>query len=152
MAYQSRDSGFTLIELIMVIVVLGAISLFVVPRLNTTDFDALSFEQELKTAVRFAHKLSIASECEVQVRLTATTYDLFYPDSSCNPPDAFGNNPVKDPIHTGGYSGTAPVGVTIASFGNFYFTANGAPDISGVITINPGGRQIIVNPDTGFIQ
>ena len=91
MVYQRRISGFTLIELILVIVVLGALSVFVSPRFfQKTSFDSLAFEQELKTAIRFAHTLSIASGCEVQVSLTANSYALNFPDSSCNPPDAFG--------------------------------------------------------------
>ena len=152
MVYQSRAFGFTLIELIMVLVVLGAISIFVVPSLDKSTFDTLSFHQELKTAVRFAHKLSIASGCEVQVSLTANSYSLFYPNTACNPPDAFGTNPVSHPVQSGAYSGSSPSGVGIASFGNFFFTSSGAPSSSGTITINPGGRQIVVNPLTGFVQ
>ncbi len=136
----------------MVLVVLGAISIFVVPRLNKSTFDSLSFEQELKTAIRYAHKLSVASECEVQVAVTANSYALFYPDSTCNPPDAFGGNPVSHPVQTGAYSGIVPAGVTIAGFGDFYFTASGAPSSSGTITISPDARQIIVNPVTGYVQ
>ena len=153
MAYQSRANGFTLIELIMVIVVLGALSLFIAPRFTSkTNFDTLSFFQELKTAIRFAHKLSIASGCEVQVSLTANSYSLFYPNTASNPPDAFGTNPVSHPVQSGAYSGSSPSGVGIASFGNFFFTASGAPSSSGTITVNPGGRQMVVNPLTGFVQ
>ncbi len=136
----------------MVIVVLGALAVFAAPKFNNTTFDTLSFHQELKTAIRFAHKLSIASGCEVQVVLTANSYSLFYPNTTCNPPDAFGTNPVTHPTTPGAYTGTSPSGVTIAGFGNFYFTANGAPNSAGTITINPGGRQIIVNTLTGYVQ
>ena len=86
----------------MVIVVLGALSLFVAPSFSSkSSFDTLSFHQELKTAIRFAHKLSIASGCEVQVALTANSYSLFYPDTTCNPPDAFGANAVDHPVQSG---------------------------------------------------
>jgi MSHA pilin protein MshC len=153
MLYQSRANGFTLIELIMVIVVLGALSIFVAPSFSSkTSFDTLSFHQELKTAIRFAHKLSIATQCEVQVSLAANSYALFYPDVTCNPPDAFGTNPVNHPVQPGAYAGNSPSGVTITSFGNFFFKASGAPSSSGTITINPGGRQIVVNALTGFVQ
>lgn len=153
MQYSTRVGGFTLIELIMVLVVLGALSVFVAPRFfNKTSFDALSFHQELKTAIRFAHKLSIASGCEIQVSLTANSYALFYPDTTCNPPDGFGATPVKHPVETGNYAATAASGVTIAGFGNFYYTTNGAPSTAGTITINPGGRTIVVNALTGFVQ
>ncbi|MDT8453186.1 MAG: type II secretion system protein, partial [Gammaproteobacteria bacterium] len=96
--YQRRASGFTLIELIMVLVVLGALAMFVMPRLNTSSYDSLSFQQELKTAIRYAHKTSLAAECEVQVVLTANSYALFYPDNTCNPPDGFGAFAVNHPV------------------------------------------------------
>lgn len=153
MAYPTRTCGFTLIELIMVIVLLGALSVFVVPRFfQKTSFDSLAFEQELKTAIRFAHKLSIASGCEVQVALTASSYALFYPDSSCNPPDAFGANPVNHPLQPGNYAGTAPSGVSLSGFGNFDFNTLGAPSAAGVITVDPGARLITVQPLTGYVQ
>jgi MSHA pilin protein MshC len=153
MVYQRRISGFTLIELILVIVVLGALSVFVSPRFfQKTSFDSLAFEQELKTAIRFAHTLSIASGCEVQVSLTANSYALYFPDSSCNPPDAFGANPVNHPLQQGTYAGTAPSGVTIAGFGDFYFNDLGVPDAAGGITVNPGGRLITVMSLTGYVR
>ena len=149
----SRVKGFTVIELVMVIVVLGILSVFVMPRFNSqSSFDSLSFHQELKTAIRFAHKLSIASACDVQVQITANSYSLFYPDSPCNPPDTFGSNPVSHPIKSTSYTGTAPNGVTVAGFGNFSFNAIGAPSSSGTITLNPDARLIKINNLTGFVE
>ena len=153
MVYPSRAYGFTLIELIMVIVLLGALSVFVSPRFfQKTSFDSLAFEQELKTAIRFAHNLSIASGCEVQVALTANSYALYFPDSSCNPPDAFGANPVNHPLQSGNYQGAAPSGVSISGFGDFYFDALGVPSAAGGITVDPEGRLITVMPLTGYVQ
>lgn len=153
MAGKMRVSGFTLIELIMVLVVLGALSIFVLPRMfNKGSFDTIAFQQELKTAIRYAHKLSIASGCEIQVSLTANSYALFYPNTTCNPPDGYGTNPVGHPVQSGNYSNTTVTGVTIAGFGNFNFTAVGAPSAAGTITINPGGKTIVVNALTGYVQ
>lgn len=137
----------------MVLVVLGALSIFVLPRMfDKSSFDTFSFQQELKTAIRYAHKLSIASGCEIQVSLTATSYALFYPDTTCNPPDGYGTNPVMHPAQSGNYANTTVTGVTIAGFGNFNFTAVGAPSAAGTITINPGGKTIVINALTGFVQ
>jgi len=153
MACPTRVTGFTLIELIMVIVLLGALSFFAAPRFfQKSAFDSLAFEQELKTAIRFAQKLSIASGCEVQVALTANSYALYYPDTSCNPPDAFGANPVQHPLQSNSYADVAPGGVTIAGFGNFYYDNLGAPSAAGTITVDPGGRQITVMPLTGYVR
>jgi len=153
MACPTRISGFTLIELIIVIVLLGALSVFTIPRFfQKTSFDSLAFEQELKTAIRFAHNLSTASGCEVQVALTANNYALYFPDSSCNPPDAFGANPVNHPLQSGNYTGAAPSGVSISGFGDFYFNDVGSPSAAGGITVDPGGRLITVMPLTGYVR
>ena len=159
MALQKRARGFTLIELISVLVVLGALATFISPRFfQQTAFDTLAFQQELTTAIRYAHKLSIASGCEVQVSLTANTYTLFYPNNAdanpatCDSPTAFGSNLIMHPSQSGGYTGTAPSGVTMVNFGNFFFSTLGSPSNSGTITINPGGRQITIHPLTGFVQ
>lgn len=136
----------------MVLVLLGALSIFMLPRLTTSEFDTLSFHQELKTAIRYAHKLSVASECQIQVAVTANSYALFYPDGACSLPVTFGTKPVNHPVKSGAYTGTAPTGVMLAGFGNFYFSANGAPSSSGTITLSPGTRQMVVHPLTGFVQ
>ena len=148
-----RMRGFTLIELIMVMVVIGAMSVFVVPRFfNQSTYDTLTFHQELKTAIRFAHKLSIASGCAIQVAPTANSYALYYPNTGCEPPYAFGANPVSHPVQSGAYADTAPPNVSLTDFGNFYFSPVGDPSASGSITINPGARTITVNAITGFVQ
>ena len=156
---SNRLAGFTLIELIMVLVVLAALSAFAIPRFTQqSTFSSSTFYQELITAIRFANKLSIASGCQIQVAITATRYDLYYPNNAdgnantCDPPAAFGSNPVLNPSKPGSYSGTAASGVTITGFGNFYFGTSGEPSNAGTITVNPGNRQIIIHPDTGFIQ
>jgi MSHA pilin protein MshC len=155
----TRSAGFTLIELIMVLVVLAALSVFAFPRfVQQTDFNSSAFYQELKTAIRFANKLGIASGCPIRVAITANSYALHYPDNtdgnaaSCDPPAAFGSNPVINPTKPGNYTGTTSSGVTITGFGDFYFGTSGEPSNAGTITVNPGNRQIIIHPFTGFIQ
>ena len=143
----------------MVLVVLAALSVVAYPRFTQqSDFASFAFTQELKTAIRFANKLSIASGCSIRVAITASTYALHYPNNTdgnaatCDPPAAFGSNPVINPTKTGNYTGTTSSGVTITSFGDFYFGTSGEPSSAGTITVNPGSRQIIIHSATGFVQ
>ncbi|MBI3188714.1 MAG: prepilin-type N-terminal cleavage/methylation domain-containing protein [Gammaproteobacteria bacterium] len=156
---STRSAGFTLIELIMVLVVLAALSVIAYPRfIQQSDFDSFAFTQELTTAIRFANKLSIASGCPIRVAISANSYALHYPDNTdgntttCDPPTAFGSNPVINPNKPGNYTGTTSSGVTMTGFGDFYFGTSGEPSNAGTITVNPGNRQIIIHPLTGFIQ
>lgn len=64
--------GFTLIELVMVIVLLGVLSVYAAPRvLNTTDFHARGFHEETLALIRYAQKTAVAQRRTVCVTLTA---------------------------------------------------------------------------------
>jgi MSHA pilin protein MshC len=69
-----RPRGFTLIELIMVIVILGVLAVFAAPRLfNTADFNARGFYDETLSLLRYAQKSAIAQRRTVCVVFTATS-------------------------------------------------------------------------------
>lgn len=70
--------GFTLIELIVVVMLLGILSVFAMGRLfDQNQFAAKGFFDDTVTAVRFAQKLAVSSGCAVQVQITSTSYQLF---------------------------------------------------------------------------
>ena len=53
--------GFTLIELIMVIVLVGVLSVFIAPKLfNSDDFNARGFHDQTLAFLRYAQKTAIA--------------------------------------------------------------------------------------------
>lgn len=64
--------GFTLIELVIVIVLLGVLSVYAAPRvLDTTDFHARGFHEETLSLIRYAQKTAIAQRRTVCVTLSA---------------------------------------------------------------------------------
>ena len=69
--------GFTLIELIMVIVMLGVLSVFVAPRMfNSQDFYAKGFHDETMAYLRYAQKTAIAQRRTVCVTFGANSLSL----------------------------------------------------------------------------
>ena len=75
--FPRRSSGFTLIELIMVIVLVGVLAVFAAPRLfNSTDFYARGFHDETLAFLRFAQKTAIAQRRTVCVSFTINSATL----------------------------------------------------------------------------
>lgn len=72
-----RMRGFTLVELVMVIVLLGVLSVYAVPRMiNTGDFYARGFHDQSMAYLRYAQKTAIAQRRTVCVTLSANSISL----------------------------------------------------------------------------
>jgi MSHA pilin protein MshC len=69
--------GFTLVELIMVIVILGVLAVYAVPRMfNSGDFYARGFHDESLAYLRYAQKTAIAQRRTVCVTFGTSTLTL----------------------------------------------------------------------------
>lgn len=72
-----RQRGFTLIELIMVIVLLGVLAVFAGPKLiSSADFGARGFHDQTLAYLRYAQKTAVAQRRTVCVTSTTTTLSL----------------------------------------------------------------------------
>jgi len=68
---RCSQHGFTLVELIMVIVMMGVLAVFAAPRLfDSTDFYARGFHDETMALLRYAQKAAVAQRRLVCVSLT----------------------------------------------------------------------------------
>lgn len=75
---QARlQRGFTLIELVMVLVLVGVLAVFAAPRLlATSDINARGFHDETLAYLRYAHKSAIAQRRTVCVAFTGSSLVL----------------------------------------------------------------------------
>ena len=82
-----HNSGFSLTELLTVIILLGILSVVALGRFGDTNLIAArGFFDDTVNAVRFAQKLAISSGCDVRVVTTASSYQLRQ-SSSCTADD-----------------------------------------------------------------
>ena len=156
----ARQRGFTLIELIMVMVMLGVLAVFAAPRIfNSNDFYARGFHDETLGLLRYAQKTAIAQRRTVCVALnpTGVTLSMF----SANPavgtcPTAMVLNPLNTPRGGTGLaatSNTAPLCTFPGPIAAFQFTPLGSTDqLCNVNIIIANSTGITVETGTGYIH
>jgi MSHA pilin protein MshC len=108
-----NNRGFTLIELIMVLVLIGIVALFAAPKLgNMTTTNAAVFADKLRADIRYAQNLAMTRGRRTRVQFTATIYSVTQDAGATGICDLFPS--VTDPagsgallvqINTGNYTG-----------------------------------------------
>ncbi|MEW6352728.1 MAG: type II secretion system protein [Pseudomonadota bacterium] len=148
-------AGFTTVELVVTLIILGLLATIAGPRFfDKLTFDERGFYDEVLSAVRYAQKYAISSGCEVQFDITSNTYTLNQRFTDCTT-GAF-TRPVYNPGTHTAFTGTAPSGVTLgmSPVTTIVFNAQGfVPAQSNTtIAITVGGRTITVIGGTGFVK
>jgi len=141
--------GFTLIELILVIVLLSIVSAVALPRFfDNSTFDQRVLFDDTLNAVRYAQKVAVASGCNIRFSVNNNRYSVFK-DNSCNSGDFSSNIPVKHPANSSeNYTGTQNTIALTAIHTHTTFDALGRADNDNTISV--GSRRISIIAATGF--
>jgi MSHA pilin protein MshC len=136
---QSRCTGFTLVELVSVIVLLGVLAVFAAPRLNVTAFSARSNRDAARSLLSYGQKIAIAQHRAVFVVFDHGNRALCF--------DALCNVPVMTPANAWAELPEGTTGTT------FFFNALGQPSSANQITVTlSDGSTVLVQPETGYVQ
>lgn len=140
-----RAQGFTLMEMIVVIIIVGIMAVAVMPRFSDLSvFESRGFHDETQALLRYAQKTAIAQHRVVCVGLNNTgvtlTIDTDTPaDGGCNSSPTLPNKP------RGGKG-------LVASVAAFEFTPLGSTNQPADIGINiAGSTGINIDAVTGYI-
>ena len=155
MPHVKTSAGFTLTELVLVIVIAGILAAVAYTKVDISTFDAPGFTDQVRASVRYANKLAVAQRRSVYVLLSSgDTLALCY-DSGCSTAvtNLAGNN---DCDNTSAYKICGKRGTTIASAGTpFSFDSKGQPSAGPItITVTSGttSQTITVESTTGFVH
>jgi len=149
-----HSSGFSLIELISVVILLGILGVVALGRLGNQDaFAARGFFDDTVSAVRFAQKLAISSGCDVRVITTASSYQLRQ-SSTCIADDF--TNPVVNPANrSNNYQNVdIPAGFSLTA-GSITFDARGQREgATSNFNISDGSTtySFRVHASTGLVE
>ena len=150
--------GFTLIELIMTMVIVGILAILVAPRFfDANVFKQKGFSDEVRSVLRYAQKTAIAQRkfvCVVfglnSVTLTIdTASDPGVVTTTTCPAAASLAIPGKS---TNIASSSDASFTTPAAGTKIYFNALGKPDFTSVLNVNVNGNTFQVESETGYVH
>lgn len=168
--------GFTLVELIAVIVIVGILGTFAGARfMGSSSFDSVAFADQSAALLRYGQKVAIAQSRNVYARVQANGVALCY-DAACSagarvraPGDANSNTEkTQAACNDVAWACEAPPSqVTITPLPMFYFDALGKPFLASdspptavsnfatqsiTVKAGPSARQIVIEMETGYVH
>jgi len=142
------NSGFTMMEIIAVLLILGIIAVVVLSRMaDTTSYDLASQREVVKSHLRLAQSRAMGSGSPWGINfVTSTTYYLFQGIGSTTPVQLPGEDNATVNLTTkksGLTINSAPQRIT--------FDAYGSPGATTLTVTTNGGGNVTVTKNTGFI-
>ncbi len=155
--------GFTLIELVMVLVLIAILAAFVAPKLgDVTTTKAGAFHDKLRADVRYAQNLAMTQNQRYRVYFNtapspnpgyAVVNDANGDGWGVTGANEFAQNPaggnLSVTLNAGDYAG---ITVSTPAGGFIEFNSLGVPTAAAILTITPGGQTVTITAQTGAVN
>jgi MSHA pilin protein MshC len=157
-AYNMKHLGFTLVELVVVMIITVVLAAVAVPRFFVSQqfYDRGFYDQALAIS-RYAQKSAIALRRNVCVNIVSATgsINLTYVSAPTYVSTSACNTNLPSPVgDTAPYTVTAKTGVTLSSSSTpIIYTALGSVSSAGATnTITVSSRTITIVTNTGYVS
>ncbi len=148
-------SGFTIVELVVTIIILGVIATVAAPKFfGKSSYDETGFARTTLSALGYAQKLALSRGCDTRVNMTSSSIALYQRVTSCYS-GTMTSAVVK--VTGGDFSEAVPAGLAVENF-DIYFDSRGRPryssDGSLLLTAEEftiGSKEIKVEAETGYV-
>jgi len=143
---ESRDCGFTVVELVVVIILLGILSVYAVPRfVGVASFEESGFYQETVSAARYANRLAVGRGEKVRINFGQHGYTLCFPEPG-------GCEQLSD-RHPVNHHSDKKINIDTNGTRNATFDALGRASQSLTVTvITDNGRSFTIIEETGYVD
>lgn len=148
-------NGFTIVELIVILTIVGILAVFVSARMSTSVEQTRAVYDELLIQVQYARKVAVAQRRIVCVHIGVAQSSLFYGDPNTCPAGAG----VASPTGQLPFVVAIPASTTVTT-GTFQFDGLGRPRTSAgvlagqqTITVSgDGSHQFLIEQETGYVR
>lgn len=143
---KNRSTGFTMIEVIAVLIILAIISAVAVSRVGSNESSLRAEVNDLKAALRYAQQMAIASDSTVGFRITVTPNDYtIYRVVG-------GVETIPHPLLPGESASSHSFSGVSASSATFTFNEWGGIGSDTAVTLTGGGGSKTINVigETGY--
>jgi MSHA pilin protein MshC len=134
--------GFTLVELVVVLVLMGVLGAYIAPRFSIAGLQQAGYTQQALAALRYAQKAAVAGNCAVSFTLNSTS-QCTVTKTGC------GGAAVLNP--GSGQANWCHQGVaTAVAGGPVSFDSIGR--VTADVTLTLSGQTVTVHANTGFVE